>query len=305
MKTESKLESYLSTLDKSLGPIQVSERAEIVTEIKSHVLEAQQRDPSQSLDSVLAALGEPEQVASRYLLERGLKPVKPAKRSIIKWLVIGFLGTFALILTFIVVLIFKFSPLIQVDDSKEHVSLLGGLIEVNGKNGDVRIGQSKFSDHGESHFRGSKIVKPEEVSEIFIPFTNAKFTLENSDDQSFQWDCKAEGPVTEPADSPTPENKVLKIDLQNTLAAKCNFKIPAKMAVKITGNNLKMNVQRPHYHLDLDAQNGKVELSPDTEKKYHFNIKVKNGKLDTFDSTNEVGALQISISLMNGVVGKD
>jgi hypothetical protein len=305
MKTESKLESYLSTLDKSLGPIQVSERAEIVTEIKSHVLEAQQRDPSQSLESVLAALGEPEQVASRYLLERGLKPVKPAKRSIIKWLVIGFLGTFGLILTFVLVLIFKFSPLIQVDDNKEHVTLLGGLIEVNGKSGDVRIGQSKFTDNGDGNFRGFEVVTPEEVSEIFIPFTNAKFILENSDDQSFQWDCKTKGSGPALTNPPKPENKVLKIDLQNTFSAKCDFKIPAKMAVKITGNNLKMDVQRPHYHLDLDAQNGKVELSPDTEQKYHFNMKVKNGKLDTFDSTNKAGALQISISLINGIISKD
>jgi len=89
MSIPPKLEGYLSLLDKTLGPISISERAEIVTEIKSHVLEAQQRDPSLSLEAILSSLGEPEQVANKYLLERGLKPSKPSTRPFVKWLVAG------------------------------------------------------------------------------------------------------------------------------------------------------------------------------------------------------------------------
>src|SRR5580692_7021999 len=103
MTVNSKLEDYLRALDKTLGPISTSERAEIVTEIKSHVLEAQKR--GQSIEDVLKSMGEPEQVANRYLLEHGLTPAKAPKRPIVKWLVIGFLGAFGMTLAFALVVL--------------------------------------------------------------------------------------------------------------------------------------------------------------------------------------------------------
>jgi hypothetical protein len=303
MTTDSKLESYLSALDKSLGPINVSDRAEIVTEIKSHVLEAQQRDSSQSLDSILSSLGEPEQVASKYLMDRGLKPAKPSKRPIVKWLVVGFLGTFALILGFITMLIFKFSPLIKVDNMEERVVLLGGLVDVNGKTGSVSIGDTQLAQHG-ARFSGSKLIQSSDVDQIFIPFTNAKFSLTNSADKTFSWECKAATHDSE-TNFITQDKRVLVLDLGKTSATKCEFKIPARTFVKIVGNNAKMEVEKPQYNLDFTAQNGKVELIPDTEQKYHFDIKAVVGKVDHFESSAEKDALQISISLSNGVVSKD
>src|SRR6187549_1830430 len=101
MTGDPRLESYLTSLERVLRPFPVSDRAEIITEIKSHVLSALERDPQARLDSVLSALGEPETVANRYLLERGLKPTKTSISPIVKWLIIGFLGTFAMILFFI------------------------------------------------------------------------------------------------------------------------------------------------------------------------------------------------------------
>ena len=126
---DQKLENYLVRLEKSLGPISVSEKAEIITEIKSHVLEAQSRDNTKSTDSILASLGEPEQVASKYLMERGLEPKKPPKHPIVKWIILGFLGTVSLILITFLILIWKFTPVIKVSDS--GVKILGGIIDVD------------------------------------------------------------------------------------------------------------------------------------------------------------------------------
>jgi uncharacterized membrane protein len=77
MSTDPRLEGYLAKLETVLGPFSASDRAEIIMEIKSHVLAALDRDPNASMDSILAALGEPETVANRYLMERGMKPTKP------------------------------------------------------------------------------------------------------------------------------------------------------------------------------------------------------------------------------------
>src|SRR5579863_5919092 len=112
MTTEPKLETYLSTLDKYLVQIPVSDRADIIIEIKSHVWEAQTKNPAQSIDTILNSIGDPESVAKRYLQERGLQAALPVKTSSmmwlpasIKWLVIGFLGFIAIIVIVVSLLI--------------------------------------------------------------------------------------------------------------------------------------------------------------------------------------------------------
>lgn len=138
MTTEPKLEAYLSELDKCLGQIPVSDRADIIIEIKSHVLTAKEKNPNQSIDAILNSLGDPEAVAKRYLQERGLQFGKPAKTismmwlpAAIKWLVIGFLGFVMIVVIVIGLLIWRFTPLISVDETKNRVSIGGGIIEIH------------------------------------------------------------------------------------------------------------------------------------------------------------------------------
>lgn len=144
MTAEPKLEAYLSVLDKTLGQIPVSDRADILVEIKSHVLEAQAKDPTENIESILNTMGEPESVAKRYLQERGLQPSMPSKTSSmmwlsasIKWLVIGFLGFITLIVIVVSLLIWRFTPLISVDEEHNRVSLGGGLIQIHETDSDA------------------------------------------------------------------------------------------------------------------------------------------------------------------------
>ncbi|MCX6111920.1 MAG: DUF1700 domain-containing protein [Proteobacteria bacterium] len=141
---DQKLENYLVRLEKSLGPISVSEKAEIITEIKSHVLEAQSRDNTKSTDSILASLGEPEQVASKYLMERGLEPKKPPKHPIVKWIILGFLGTISLILITFLIVLWKFTPIVKVSD--DEVKLLGGVVTVEDSHTGISTSEEKDDD---------------------------------------------------------------------------------------------------------------------------------------------------------------
>lgn len=59
------LEKYLETIDKSLKPLPVSERVDIVKEIKSSILEMQQ--DSFTTEAILERLGDPKEMAKEYL----------------------------------------------------------------------------------------------------------------------------------------------------------------------------------------------------------------------------------------------
>src|SRR5690606_30737669 len=131
------------------------------------------------MDSILAALGEPETVANRYLMERGMKPTKPPMSPVVKWVVIGFLGTTAMLFAFLGVALFKFSPLFTIDGEKEQISILGGMIQINGEEGTVRIGESVISD-GESWgsvpFSGKWELRKDKTR-FLLKFQNGKVEL--------------------------------------------------------------------------------------------------------------------------------
>jgi uncharacterized membrane protein len=139
MTTEPKLETYLSELDKYLGQIPVSDRADIIIEIKSHVLQAQEKSPNEDIGLILHSMGEPESVAKRYLQERGLQFSLPKQQSSsmmwlpasIKWLVIGFLSFVGIIVIVASLLIWRFTPLISIDDTTNQVTIGNGLIQIH------------------------------------------------------------------------------------------------------------------------------------------------------------------------------
>lgn len=289
MTTDPNLESYLSRLDKALSLISVSDRAEIVTEIKSHVIEAQSKDSGASLSSILAALGEPETVANRFLIERGLKPGKPAKSPVVKWLVIGFLGTVSVIMFSIVLIVWKFTPLLKVDETNDRVVMLGGLIDVDGKGHHLKIESRDFA--------GSKSLDTK-IKTILIPFNNGRLELSTSEDRMFKWECTIGGKKDSAG---IKENKdTITLNLKDVGAAKCDIILPKAVSVEINGDNGKVSILKPHNRFDVNLLNGKIYVSPDESQKYKFKTSVKNGRMDAFDSSTDPTAIELNLSILNG-----
>lgn len=301
MTSDPRLERYLTSLEQVLKPFPVSDRAEIVTEIKSHILSTLERDPEARLDSVLTALGEPETVANRYLIERGLKPTKPPISPVVKWVVIGFMGTFAMLLIFAGVVITRFTPLLHVDDIKDKVSLLGGMIEVDGKKGKVWINGS-FGDGWQNSFEGSTAIS--KGQNISVKFGNGKFELSNSDESKLSWDCNTHGSKPKNFAPITDKGGVI-LDFNDLSGVKCELSVPKNVQLSINGGNGKIEVKEPHYSLNADLTNGKVDLEPDEEHAYRYSLSVTNGKTDSFISSDKPDAHSISVHLINGKISRE
>ena len=300
MSDSKELESYLTRLDKALGQISVSERAEIVTEIKSHIMDAQEIEPDKSLGSILASLGEPEQVASRYLLERGLSLKQPPRHPIVKWLVIGVLGTFFLIMMFIFILIWKFTPFVEVDEEKGRVKILGGLIDVNEEKGSVKIGSFNIDNDTETkQVEGEQVINKDEINFINIPFVNGKFELMNSLDNIFRWNCNIIGKANDPI---ILNDKSVEFALSKNGSSKCSFKIPSNTSVNVNGSNAKIKVLKPLYNININSLNGQVVIIPHAEKTYKYDMSVTHGEVDSFKSNDSNESYKISVNLMNGLI---
>jgi len=301
MAMDPRLESYLTRLDKALGPVPVSDRADIVTEIKSHVLSAKERDSQRSMDSILDALGTPETVANRYLMERGLQPGKPPKHPMVKWLVIGFLGTFGISTLAILFLAWHFSPILKVDESEGRVEILGGLIKVHEDPDEVSIGGGQISLGGRKT-EGVRHIWDPKSKELQIQFSNGKIGIENSSDGSLHWSCKV-GPGTD-SNILKENGRVYSLDVSNAAYSKCELQIPQHLTVSVKGANGKVGVRKPLFDFYADIDNGKITFSPDELRNYNYDIKIQNGSSEAFQSSTASDAFKVRVKLGNGKVGR-
>ena len=80
MTEELQINTYLSSLRESLAPISLAEREEILREIGAHIRDSAE-EPGASVESVLARLGPPAELAAQYrdglLIRRASRSISP------------------------------------------------------------------------------------------------------------------------------------------------------------------------------------------------------------------------------------
>lgn len=303
MSTDPQLETYLASLDKALAGISVSERADIVTEIKSHVLDARERDSSQTIASILAALGEPEIVANRYLLERGLKPGRPPKHPIVKWLAIGVLGTIGIVVTGIIVLVWTLSPVVKIDAQNERLTLLGGLIDIDGKAGKLSVGSTVMTDDSSARRVTGQKTPEAALKDFKIDFSNGKVEVAPATDGQLSWDCKVDGGSDSYFVSETKSSVTL--NFGKAKGMRCEVRMPAKIRTTITGGNGKIEIERPVSAVTASLTNGGIEFTADPSLKYNFQTAVSVGKTDTFPTDTSAAAIPVKLEVKNGKLDYD
>ncbi len=300
MTNDPKLEQFLTALDKNLGQISVGDRADIITEIRAHVLETVERNPDQQVGQILAALGAPEEVANRYLLERGLKPGKPAKGPVVKWLTVGALGTLALFLTFVVILVWKFSPVVEIDAAKKRVSILGGMVSVDGTEGTLSVANTHVREGKGGIFDGAKDLAGTAVRQVRVPFKNGKLVVRTSVDSQLRWNCKAGGGSGHPTISET--DVLVTLDFTETDGMKCDLQVPKLMKLELQGTNGQISFERPEFPTKVDLANGKIRFMPAAHVAYRFQNNVENGRIVGLVSSAAAEALLIELSMVNGLI---
>jgi hypothetical protein len=302
MSIEPKLEAYLNALDRALGQIPISDRAEIITEIKSHVLDSQKKHPEQDIDLVLNSLGEPETVANRYLLERGLKVGKPTKTPMVKWLTIGFLGTLSISVSLLALVLWKFTPIISVDNEKDRVVILGGLIDIHGKSKKSHFGSGLDvrGKENETNIDGSKEIG-KSVQQILVSFNNGIFKITSEKQNEIKWQCQGTG-----QDIPilSEYQETLKLAFDKMEGAVCHIQLPSNIKLDIQGVNGQIEIFKPKSGVDVQLENGKIHFEPDSQLKYKYQIQVENGYAESFFSSDSKDAISVKLNLKNGSIRK-
>lgn len=305
MNKELKIEHYLLQLDRELQALPVSQRAEIITEIKSHIVESGEKDPTRDIDRILADLGAPRTVAERYLATKGIAYAAPRRSGRwLKWIAVGTVAFFAMIFFSGMMLIWYFSPLVKVDEEKGRVVLLGGLIDVNEKIGQVKIGDMVVNDALKDavNVQGEENIGDAKIKIVKIPFNTAKLELTSGTDKRLSWDCKSATNVPLNAEV---QSGVLTLNLDKLSFAKCAITLPIGLLTQIHGVNGDMVIDRPLDAMEIALDNGKVNIHPAPDKTYDFDVSVKNGLQDFFPRSNDKEAVRVKVNVVNGLVKKE
>lgn len=314
MNSNAKLETYLTTLEQVLKPFSVSDRAEIVMEIKSHVLSALERDSQATTDSVLNAMGPAEIVANRYLMERGLKPTKPSISPIVRWLVFGFLGTCALLALVMSFAIVKLSPLIKVDEQKGRVILLGGLIDIQSTqdtntsdNAVLSIAGVQFKEPlkgiTSQEYSGSTEVK--DSQEIHLLFNNGKLDVQGTSGTTLTWNCTIQKQDRKPYIQTL--GATLQLDLRDWSGIDCSIQVPKQKLLKIRGNNGWIEFSGITTSVDTKLTNGNIEFNPENGTHYTYDVSVQTGMRDAFETVKlppGTKSVFVRLSVINGKISQ-
>ncbi|MGO2060592.1 DUF1700 domain-containing protein [Microbacterium gubbeenense] len=87
---ERRAERYLAQLDRELGILPAVQRAEIIDDVESHILDSLER--GRDIDQILAGLGTPREAAKNYADELDVQPATDPEHRAERWLSIATVG---------------------------------------------------------------------------------------------------------------------------------------------------------------------------------------------------------------------
>jgi len=298
------LDQYLYSLEKHLNDLSPIDRAKIIIEIEEHIKEALTKFEDKSIHQVLDDLGHPQKVANHYRLDRGLRTFKPEKHPILKWLTITFLGSVAAFFIFIIVIVWKFTPIMEIDEKQGKLVMLGGLIDINRTSGKVKImDQYSFIDNKYTNsFDGAIDFPRDELDELVVNFKSGVINFKPSIDGKLSWNCKLDTAPTE--EFLNRGQDVIEMDLESFEGISCDIQVPSNIKLTVDGKDAQITVTDPDFDTYIEINNGQVFFNPNPEIDYTYDIKVKNGLKSDYTSSTNKDAFEVRVYIENGSIQK-
>lgn len=287
MTTHPALENWLSRFYAELEPLPLSERAELVTELKSHILEKQSANPEKSMDDILSEVGAPRHIAATYT--EGVDKEEP-----------------------------KFKKEDQKEEPRgrpffnirgDHVELFGGAIEVDGQRGRIRIGdfidinssEGKMKvgpwnfdiprDDGEGHQRadesGEIPVQSIVNSNLEILATSGKMKIEFYDGPSITWRHRG-NPFSNETQVKHEEGRSV-LDFRSRGGGKLTVKVPRQIKTSAKFDLGKLTIVRPTQEGQYTMHCGKLVFVYDDPSPVFVEARVSQGKCEPIPSALQKG----------------
>ncbi len=285
MNENQKIEYYLLALERVLGGVPTIRRAEIILNVKSRIEES--IESGLAIEDVLKKLGPVDKLSTEYGVL--FKPKSSRIVRFTKWLIlISFLCFF--VLTASVWWFF-------------HHYFTGNenfVFHMNDESFNVEELNNFVPSQEDVLFEDVNNVQKLGIKKLEVKFSNGKVRYSTSSDGQLSWRCKLRS--IDGTEATTIKDGIMTINLVESLATKCDIKIPESVDLVSKGGNGDVQVVEPYFNIDLKLANGKVEVKPAPQKDYIYDLEVVSGRIDEFVSSQDPKALTLKVRLTNGTI---
>jgi hypothetical protein len=298
-------QDYLKQLETFLTPLTSEQRAQCIVRVSERIDDLQKHSPDQKISLLLASLGEPKALAMQFFNELNIPwklPEKPvAKNSLFKKLLLTSITLFTLFAVGISLLVWKFTPIVEINEETGRVQFFGGLIDINEDLGQLNT-RSKIvvQDQNNNHYSGKESIDTDLFQLVSIDFKQAKLIIKNSIDQTISYQCQSERLDQDvKIIQDTPEYYLQIPDVENIA---CKIYLPTDIKIKIRGNDSAIKFSFIENDLDFKATSGRVGFAPAPDVQYRYRLSNSNGTIDKFENSNRQSVKQINIELESGSI---
>lgn len=282
------LESQLHHFELQISDFSTSDKLKALSMLQTQI---------ESIDEPIDLAAFEENIRQQFSIPKKKKEKK--KMSFLRWLLLVFFGSQVLFIIGIIILAIKFTPIIKVDEEKNHVTLLGGLIDINGQSGRIKIfDQYQFVENTFSNEFIGDFELTSDIDEVLLNFSEGIYRFRNSKDQKVYWSCKLESLPTD--EIVQFETGTLSLNLKKYQGS-CDIEIPLDSKLTISGKNGQVILDKPQYDLFTELENGTIKMITNRGIGYKFDVTVDNGiSRQDLRSSSDPNAYEINIQLENG-----
>jgi len=220
----------------------------------------------------------------------------------LKWLLLAIVLMIALPAGCIGVLVWRFTPLIEVDESGRRLGLLGGAFKMDFSQGAVTVlGKTQKVELPHQKLEGKAKLRAGGSTEVVVHLRQGAIEITNSPDV-LRWSCETVGPNAPPRLRQT--EKTWQLDLTALFVQSCRIEIPRRARLRLTTGMGQITLVQPKFAVNLKIDQGQVRIRPDEKTKYTKTVEVSQGEDRSGDlASGKAGdAVALMIKLGSGTV---
>lgn len=285
------LNTFLSLVEPFLTDLNVTQRARILSELSSELADKD------------LALQDPKTIANQKRIELGLGTyIEKKQHSFARFLVKSMVIMSLIFAALIIFLVLKFTPVFKIDEENERVTFFGGLIDIDGKAGKLKIGSDiQFTDAKYTNSFDLELDVAPSVQNINFDLASGNFDISTHPTSKLNLRCK----LSTPPLSNIIQEKAQTISINlSRYQGSCDIQLPKNKFINLEAEQATINLLEPEFNTLIDLENGGLNIKPKADIAYDFQLSVETGFISPFESMGSSAEYTIEAKVENGSIIK-
>lgn len=173
----------------------------------------------------------------------------------------------------------RFTPLMEIDQSAQKMSFLGGFIQIDALQGRVTLGKRTYeAPQAHTTLQGTTPIRAPQATRLEVLLRVGQIDVAWVDKPQLNWRCEAVGPDLDSEEAELPKilegGKLLRMNLKTLVTRSCRFEIPPGTTLDLKSYAAQVALDRPRSPVSVQVQSGRIQVRPDPAASYAWEVEV-------------------------------